>query len=319
MLGAGRCGAKIASFLVAVTVALGLTPAFTGTAGAASCVTNVSRPGVVTSSTSWSLRSSLTTGGPTIGPFTYGTRPPALVPLTGDWDGNGTETPGVFQSGSFKLSNTITAEPNPAITLTFGDARGFPVSGDSDGNCYDDLAVYRAGVWQIRYLGPGAPTDRTFNFGFGTWPNTIPVAGDWDGDGIDGIGTFTYATGEWNLRNTATAGPADAGTFIYMAGTGSYPVVGDWDGDGVDGIGVKDSTTTWSLRNTATSGDPEITFKFGAANDLPLSWKPPLPPVEEGDVVICVYGYAEHTVSQEIADELVAKGVAEYGPCPPTS
>lgn len=39
---------------------------------------------------------------------------------------------------------------------------------------------------------------------------------------------------------------------------------------------------------------------------------------EEGDVVICIYGYAEHIVSQEIADELVAQGVAEYGPCPST-
>lgn len=45
---------------------------------------------------------------------------------------------------------------------------------------------------------------------------------------------------------------------------------------------------------------------------------PSIQQYEEGDVVICVYGYAEHTVSQEIADELVAKGVAEYGPCPPS-
>ena len=39
---------------------------------------------------------------------------------------------------------------------------------------------------------------------------------------------------------------------------------------------------------------------------------------EEEDVVICVYGFAEHTVSPEIAAELVATGVAEYGPCPST-
>ena len=43
---------------------------------------------------------------------------------------------------------------------------------------------------------------------------------------------------------------------------------------------------------------------------------PSIQQYEEGDVVICVYGYAEHTVSQEIAEELVAAGVAEYGPCP---
>ena len=45
---------------------------------------------------------------------------------------------------------------------------------------------------------------------------------------------------------------------------------------------------------------------------------PSIQQYEEGDVVICVYNFAEHTVSQEIADELVAQGVAEYGPCPST-
>lgn len=316
----GCWGPRIATFLVVGMVALGLTPGFTGTASAATCVTTASRPAVVASSTNWSLRRSLTTGGPDI-TFTYSTRPPALVPLTGDWDSDGTKTPGIFQAGVFRLSNTFTNSPSPAATATFGDPRGFAVSGDFDGDCYDDLAVYRAGVWEIRHLGPGAAEDRTFTFGSGTWPNTIPVAGDWDGNGVDGIGTYTYATGEWNLRDTATAGPADGGTFTFVAGAGSYPVVGDWDGDAVDGIGVKDSTTTWSLRNTATSGNPEITFQFGGANDLPLTWKPGLPPASGGDddedVLICVYGYAEHLVSQEIADTLVASGVAEYGPCSP--
>jgi len=36
---------------------------------------------------------------------------------------------------------------------------------------------------------------------------------------------------------------------------------------------------------------------------------------EEEDVVICVYGYAEHTVSPDIAADLVDSGVATYGPC----
>jgi hypothetical protein len=37
---------------------------------------------------------------------------------------------------------------------------------------------------------------------------------------------------------------------------------------------------------------------------------------EDEDVLICVYGYAEHTVSQETAATLVGLGIAEYGPCP---
>ena len=36
---------------------------------------------------------------------------------------------------------------------------------------------------------------------------------------------------------------------------------------------------------------------------------------DDEDVVICVYGYAQHTVSPSIAAQLVASGVAEYGPC----
>ena len=39
----------------------------------------------------------------------------------------------------------------------------------------------------------------------------------------------------------------------------------------------------------------------------------------DDDVVICVYGYAEHEVDADIAATLVATGVAEYGPCPSSS
>ena len=43
---------------------------------------------------------------------------------------------------------------------------------------------------------------------------------------------------------------------------------------------------------------------------------PAIQQYEEGEVLICVYGYAEHNVNPEIAATLVASGVAEYGPCP---
>jgi len=83
-----------------------------------------SLPGVVTGSTSWSLRNSLTSGGPTAGPFTNGARP-ALVPVTGDWDGDGVKTPGYYQAGAFHLRNTNEAGPD-ATSFTFGNPRGLP-------------------------------------------------------------------------------------------------------------------------------------------------------------------------------------------------
>ena len=221
------------------------------------------RPGVVTSSTGWGLRNSLSTGSAdTV--FTYGTRP--LVPLTGDWDGDGVETAGTFEAGTFKLRDTNSAGP-PDVTVTFGDPRGFPVAGDFDGDDTDDLAVVRNGTWQIRYSG-GAP-DAVITFGSGTWPFTVPVAGDWDGDGFDGIGQ--YAAGTWSLRNSASSGPADA-SFVYNPGTSPYPVVGDWNNDGTDSVGVK-AGSDWLLKNTNAAGAPDITFTFGLPNDFPVVWR----------------------------------------------
>ena len=256
------------------TATVSSTPADSGPgANTASASTNVtfapSRPALVRGSTTWLLRDTLTTGPPTA-TFTYGTRP--LTPMMGDWDGNGTKTPGTFEAGVFKLNNANDSSA-PDITFTFGDPRGFPVAGDFDGDGIDDVGVYRAGLWQIR-LSTGATS--SFSFGSGSWPATVPVAGDWNGDGIDGVGTYTLMApgnvGEWNLRETASAGPADL-TFVF-GDSNHYPVVGDWNGDGIDTVGVKSmSGATWSLRNSNSGGSPDITFDYGLSSDLPLAWR----------------------------------------------
>lgn len=130
-------------------------------------------------------------------------------------------------------------------------------------------------MWQVRITGSGVTS--TFSYGAaGMWPSVVPVAGDWDGDGVDGIGLFcrdsaTCPAGTWTLRNTASAGPTDA-TFTYSPGAvGASPVVGDWDRDGDDTVGVR-SGTTWLLNNANDQSAPDITFAFGGANDLPVLW-----------------------------------------------
>lgn len=106
----------------------------------------------------------------------------------------------------------------------------------------------------------------------GAWPATIPVSGDWDGDGTDGIGAYTYATATWALRHTASTGVADAGSFAYGTANGSYPVIGDWNADAIDTIGYR-TGQTWTLRNANAPAAPDIApFTFGVASDLPLSW-----------------------------------------------
>src|SRR5437762_11796330 len=60
-----------------------------------------------------------------------------------------------------------------------------------------------------------------------------------------GIGSFVPGSGTWSLRSTASAGPADVGTFQFGA---NLPRVGDRNGDGRDDIGTFNAATaTWSL------------------------------------------------------------------------
>ena len=93
----------------------------------------------------------------------------------------------------------------------------------------------------------------------------LPIVGDWDGDGRDGIGVFR--DGQWLLKNEVSAGGIDS-SFTWGA-LGDVPVVGDWDGDGRDGIGVF-RNGQWLLRQTPTGGDVNIQFNWGAAGDVPI-------------------------------------------------
>jgi hypothetical protein len=232
-------------------------------------------PATVTDSTNWSVAGALPpAGSPTT--FSYGLRP--LVPLMGDWDGNGSRTPGTFEGGHFKLSNAL--PPGlPTIDVVFGDPRGFPAVGDFDGDSRDDVAVYRGGQWQLRMetggIGSGgAVSPLNVSFGAGSWPSTIPVAGDWDANGTDGIGLYTTGSGSWELRQTP--GAVSLPAFVFNPGIGPRPVTGDWDSDGDDTVGVR-SGTAWLLnnQNDGVADGPDgvaedITFNFGAVGDFAL-------------------------------------------------
>lgn len=289
-------------------MAIAITLTIVASARPAQAAPAQSVPGVVTGSTAWALRDTLTSGAATT-TFSYGTRP--LVPVMGDWDGDGSKTAGTYEKGVFRLRNS-NAGGTPDMVITFGNPGGFPVIGDFDNNGTDDLAVFRLGVWQIRFLGPGAPADISFNFGpAANWPAVVPVAGNWDGLAGDGIGTYNISTapaGQWNLRQTAGAGAADAGTFTYNPGTSPYPVVGDWDGNGTDTVGVKDRSATgnWQLNNANDGGLADTIITFGVANDLPVVWVPlndppvnnlPPDPVVNEDEVLTLSGAGAISVS----------------------
>jgi 6-phosphogluconolactonase (cycloisomerase 2 family) len=99
-------------------------------------------------------------------------------------------------------------------------------------------------------------------FFYGT-ANDLPIAGDWNGDGIDTIGVFR--DGQFFLRNSNDTGFADI-NFAFGA-PGDLPIAGDWDGDGIDTVGIVRGNTIF-LRNTNAAGAPDVSFVYGTPGDL---------------------------------------------------
>ncbi len=203
---------------------------------------------------------------------TFRLNAPGMIAVVGDWNGDGKDDFGVFDTATANWTLRYGAETGPANagSFRFGTPGALPVVGDWNGDGRDDIGTFdaRTATWNLRYgASPGLANAGTFKFGK---VNGLPVVGDWNGDGIDGIGTFSGGT--WTLRQTASAGTANAGTFKFGS-TGLLPVVGDWNGDHRDGIGTfSTGTTAWSLRQTATAGKADAgTFKFGKPGTRPIA------------------------------------------------
>jgi hypothetical protein len=206
-------------------------------------------------------------------------------PIVGDWNGTGTDKPGVFRPSTGQFILQISALKT--ITVNFGAAGNLAVAGDWDGNGIDTPGVFNpaTGQWQLTNGINGQNTTNSFptaNFTFTLGQNgDIPVAGDWDGDGFDGVGVFRSGNSNWILSN-GFQGTVDITPFIFGS-LGSKPIAGDWNGDGIDSVGVFDQNIGQMLLTNKTSlkAVPDITFSFGQNGDIPLAgdWdgKPSLP------------------------------------------
>jgi len=175
---------------------------------------------------------------------------PGTVPIVGDFDGDGITDfgcydaagiPGLVPPGSWYIMQSRLG----FRTATFGYQGTIPIVGDFDGDgitdfgCYDPNGIPGAvapGSWYIMQSRRGF---RTETFGYS---GTIPIVGDFDGDGEADFGCYDASgipgiapPGSWYImqsnRGFRTA------TFGY---TGTIPVVGDYDGDGKSDFGCYD-------------------------------------------------------------------------------
>ncbi len=214
-------------------------------------------------------------GGGSLPPFFYGN--PADNPFLGDWDGDGTATPGLHRpsDGKVYLRNSNT-QGIADIEFFFGDPNDIPLIGDWDGDGDDTVSLYRPSegrVYIINELGSGnrglGAAETSFLWGN---PGDTGVFGaDFDGDGKDTVGLKRGST--WYWRNTLDSGPSVVTPFNF-GDPADEPAFGDWDGDGVETIGVwRPGNQTFLLRNSNDAGvaDMEI-FSDGFESGDTSAW-----------------------------------------------
>jgi hypothetical protein len=161
----------------------------------------------------WLLRNSNSTGSADLA-FVYGDADPdgnpIGYPVTGDWDGNGTDTPGLRRDNVWLLRNANSSGGSNG-TFTYGDRyeTGFPVVGDWNGDGFDTIGLVRAGNWLLRNANSTGGADVAFSYG-APLPEHWPVPGDWDNNNTDTPGVADTTT--WYFRNSNTTG---AGEIVF--------------------------------------------------------------------------------------------------------
>ncbi len=217
----------------------------------------------------WHLRN----GAGQVTSFFFGN--PGDVPIMGDWDCNGTSTPGMYrQSDGFVYLSNANKSQIADIRFFFGNPGDVPLAGDFNGDGCDTVSIYRPAEGRffiINKLGQNegglGAAETAYLFGN---PGDKPFVGDFDGDGIETVGLHRESTGLVYFRQTHTQGVADA-QFIF-GDPGDRLVAGDWTANGTDSPALfRPSNRTFFFRFTNTQGIADAQFVFGQPSWLPVA------------------------------------------------
>jgi len=234
---------------------------------------------------------------------------PGAIPIAGDFNGDGLCEVGVYFRGEWFIDLNGNGEWDDGdLWARLGDRQDLPVVGDWDGDGKDDIGIYGP-EWQgdrraiaaepglpdltnrpkdkpknvppnideatdghrlLKLTRNGRPRadliDHVFRYGRS---QDLPIAGDWDGDGIDSIGTF--CDGYWMLDYNGDGRNRGQEYAASFGQAGDLPVVGDFDGDGIDEIGVFRAGTWYidSNHNRELDAHDKV-FQLGGAGDRPV-------------------------------------------------
>lgn len=193
---------------------------------------------------------------------------PGDIPVLGDWDCNGTATPGVWRSSSglAYLRNSLDTGIADE-TFYFGVPGDIPLAGDWDGDGCDSLGVYRRGAVFLRNTLDTGVADIEYYFGIA---GDRPLVGDFDADAIDEIGLYRQSSGLTYLKMDHNTGAADV-EFLYGT-SDDHLIAGDWNGNGIDTVGVfRPADYKFYLRNDNSAGFADDEFWMGHPTWIPVA------------------------------------------------
>jgi cell migration-inducing and hyaluronan-binding protein len=195
---------------------------------------------------------------------------PGDVPLMGDWDCDGDDTPAMFRpSNGFVYLTNRNAQSVAETEFFYGIGGDVPLAGDWNGDGCDTLAIYRpteGRVYIRNTLGLGI-ADKAFYFGD---PGDRPFAGDFDGDQLTTVGLYRETTGFAYLRNANSQGVADL-EFFY-GNPSDRIIAGDWDGDGAESVAIfRPSDERFYLSNSNGQPLADEERSFGDSDWLPVA------------------------------------------------
>jgi serine-aspartate repeat-containing protein C/D/E len=186
-------------------------------------------------------------------------------PVTGDWDGDGKDDIGIY--GPKWPGDDVHIEHDPGLPdqdnqLLFKPrAKNVPPNPEQATDGERLMRLTSQGKERADLI------DHVFEFG---GHNDIPIAGDWNGDGIRSIGVFR--DGKWHFDLDGDGRWSDGDKTAVFGEKGDLPVVGDFNGDGIEEIAIFRSGK-WIIDS---NGNREIdssdqVVQFGQAGDKPIA------------------------------------------------
>lgn len=183
-------------------------------------------------------------------------------PVVGDWDGDGKEDIGIYGPMWPKDIEAINQEPglpNPENT-PFTRPKNIPPTQTSASEGTRIMKLTSYGQQRVDLV------DHVFGIGA---PEDVPVAGDWNGNGVRSIGKFNE--GLWHLDVNGDGEFNQQDAVINFGQSGDYPVTGDFNGDGIEEIAVY-RAGTWliDINGNRQLDAADMNFEMGETGDIPI-------------------------------------------------